>query len=278
MDNNELNNLVSDIKKEYEETSVYNKRKMELLWNEFKPIVDKLAYFKSLKTGGQHKADLVQVCYIALCSAINKYQKTKIDFKKYVMYWFIAYIKMENLKNVSIFKYSSRKNRKLFGKISQVSNLPLEEQAVILGVSVEDLSAFLLSTKVPKSILKKRSDESGGDDEEEFISSNHPDPEFLYEFKMIYESSKKVFDDFYETLSDERERAVFELLRRVGPPQKGNFKEDPEETQPQNYQDLADKYGVSRERIRQIAKAITDKLRYRLEKNGIKSTAVHAFI
>lgn len=276
MENEEINALAADIQKEYHETSIFNKKKMELLWNQFKPIVDKLAYYKSVKTGGQHKGDLIQVCYIALCSAVNKYQKTKIDFRKYAMYWFSAYVRMENIRNISIFRYSSRLDRKLFGKVSQVSNLPLEEQAVILGVTVEDLSTFLLSTKVTKTILKKRSEDSG-EEEEEFITSDYPQPDFLYDIKVIYETAKDVFDDFEQSLDSERERDVLELLRRIGPPEKGNFKEDPNDVRPQNYQDLADKHGVTRERIRQISKALTDKLRYRLEKNGVNSSAYHSF-
>lgn len=277
MENEEINALAADIQKEYHETSIFNKKKMEILWNVFKPIVDKLAYYKSVKTGGQHKGDLIQVCYIALCSAVNKYQKTKIDFRKYAMYWFSAYVRMENIRNISIFRYSSRLDRKLFGKVSQVSNLPLEEQAVILGVTVEDLSTFLLSTKVTKTILKKRSEDSG-EEEEEFITSDYPQPDFLYDIKVIYETAKDVFDDFEQSLDSERERDVLELLRRIGPPEKGNFKEDPNDVRPQNYQDLADKHGVTRERIRQISKALTDKLRYRLEKNGVNSSAYHSFI
>lgn len=277
MENNELNDFVVEIQKEYHETSIYNKKKMELLWNEFKPLVDKLSYRKSIKTGGQHKNDLVQVCYIALCSAVNKYQRTKIDFRKYAVCWFMAYIRTENVRNVSIFKYSSRKDRKMFGKVSQVSSLPLEEQAVILGVKPEDLSAFLLSTKVSKTLLKKRSEDSDIE-EEEYISSDMPLPDFLYDLKVLYETSKEVFDNFDKELEGERERDVLELLRRVGPPSRGNFKEEPEDSSPQNYQDLADKWGCSRERIRQISKQITDKLRYRLEKNGVGENAYHAFI
>lgn len=277
MENAEINELAVEIQKEYHETQVYNKKKMETLWNVFKPIVDKLAYHKSIKTGGQHKGDLIQVCYIALCSAVNKYQKTKIDFRKYAIYWFMAYIRLENIRNISIFKYSTRLDRKLFGKVSQVSNLPLEEQAVILGVTTEDLSSFLLSTKVTKSILKKRSEDSDLE-EEEYITSDYPQPDFLYDAKVIYDTAKEVLDDMEKSLTTDRERAVLELLRRVGPPEKGNFKEDPTDTLPQNYQDLADIYGVSRERIRQIAKSLTDKLRYRLEKNGVESSAYHAFI
>jgi len=279
MENPEINKLAYEIQTELRDTKAYNKKKMEILWKEFEPIVNKLAYRKSIKTGGQHKNDLIQVCYIALCSAINKYQKDKIDFKNYAIMWFVAHIKLENLKNISIFKYSTRKDRKLFGKISQVSELPIAEQAIILGVSLEDLSAFLLSTKVTKSLLKKRQDSSDDEESEEYISCDYPQPDFLYDFKVIYETSKKVFDEFAESLSCEREKAVLELLRRVGPPEKGNFKEQKnEENIPQNYQDLADMFGVSRERIRQISKCLTEKLKRKLEKNGVTSNAYHAFI
>jgi len=277
MDNSELNAFVVEIQSEFQETKIFNKQKMETLWKEFKPLIDKLSYHKSVKTGGQHKNDLVQVCYLGLCDAVRKYQIAKIDFKKYAVIWFMAYIRLENIRNVSIFRYSSRMDRKLFGKVSQVSNLPLDEQAVILGVSTEDLAAFLLSTKVTKSILKKRSEDSDLE-EEEFITSDYPQPDFLFDVKVIYEASKEVFDDFAESLETDREKAVLELLRRVGPPSKGNFKEDPTDTLPQTYQDLADIYGVSRERIRQISKMLTDKLRYRLEKNGVSASAYHAFI
>lgn len=277
MENDEINDLAVEIQKEFHETGAYNKAKMETLWKCFKQIVDRISYYKSIKTGGQHKDDLVQVCYLALCSAVNKYQRTKIDFKKYAMYWFMAYVRLENLRNVSIFKYSSRIDRKLFGKVSQVAGLPLDEQAIILGVKPEDLEAFLLSTKVTKSILKKRSEDADME-EEEYISSDYPQPDFLYEVKVVYETSKEVFDSFMESLTSDREKDVLNLLRRVGNPEKGNFNKDETDPEPQTYQDLADKYGVTRERMRQIACALKDKLRYRLEKNGVNSSAYHAFI
>lgn len=269
MQNSEVNALVIDIKKELLETGNFNKIKMEQLWKIFMPIVNKMAYYKSIKTGGQQREDLIQVCYLALCSAVDKYNQDKIDFRRYAMYWFMAFIRLENIRNISPFKYSSRQDRKLFNKISKVSELSLNEQASILGVTVEDLGAFLLSVEKICPVQKKKANSSSNDEEEEYIPSNYPQPDFLYEAKTIYETSKEVFDSFTESLTSDREREVLNLLRRVGNPDKGNFTKKEEDAEPTSYQDLADKYEISRERIRQIASSIKDKLRFRLIKNGI---------
>lgn len=266
----------------FKETGKFPKKNMEKLWLAILPFVNKHASQRSQKTNGQTRPDLIQVSYEALCSAVRNYDSKKMDnFFNYCVQWIIAYVKSENIKNTSMFRFSSRKSRKLFFKISQVKELSIEQQAKILGVSEYDLAAFSAATKVPKSILKKRTSEDSELESEEYLSADIPNPDQLFEFKEIYSNIKRVFDDFESELyekNNSREIEIFQLLRRVGVTEKGNFKSDPEETLPQNYADIAAKYGVSREAVRQMSEKIRDRLRYRLQKNGIDEKAHHAFI
>lgn len=275
----ELLNLAVVAQKAYNKDGVFPKKEMEKLYNAIYPFITKFASSKSKKIGYQCFDDLTQISYEALCSAVRKFDATKTDnFFFYVCKWISAYVKAEQTRQLSVFRFGSRLDRKIFSKIANVSHLTLEEQAVALGVSRQHLDEFIQATKTSKSLFKKTSEDSDIESEE-YLKTSLPDPEALLNVKELYIKIKEVFDDFTSSLKDEREKAVFDLLTRVGSPEKGNFKEtDLDDKLPQTYADIAQLYGVSRERVRQIACSIKDKLRRKFEKNGIDEKAYHAFI
>lgn len=278
----DLRALACDIQNDYKSNGQFPKKKMEQLWNAVLPFIEMASYKKSLKAGPQVKKDLMQVSYEALCSAIRNYDSSKMDnFFIYVKGWISAYMKTESTKNISLFRFGSRNDRHLFNKIESVKGLSVEEQTKILGVSEFEIAAFSQATKIPKSLLKKKADDNSDSDVEEYLKADMPDPLKLYELKCLFEKIKDVFDHFVETeIKTDKERDILDLLRRVGATEKGNFKkkEENDNSEPQDYQDIADKYGISREAVRQNANKIKDKLRYRFEKNGIDSKAYHTFI
>jgi hypothetical protein len=169
---------------------------------------------------------------------------------------------------MSNFKYGSRIDRKIFGKISKLSHLSVEEQAKELKVSVEHLSEFLNSIRTPASLIKEA---DSNDSHEEYIESNmYINPEKFCELKDLHSRLTETLETFSSELKTDRDRDIFSLIRRVGTPTGGNVKNSLPEKE-ENYIDLARKHGVSRERIRQIAEALREKLKLKLQKNGIQS-------
>lgn len=271
-----LNEYVTNLKKYYDNKSVPPPEDMQNIFNILKLTIDKVCFIKARKNKIYLLNDYKQVCYLAVYDAIKNFDQSKMNFNKYVVYWMIAYIKEESKRNNSLFKYGSRMDRKIFGKISNMSHMTLEEQAEKLEVSAEDLSSFLNSTKFPDSIVKSKSEDSEG--EEEWISANANDPEKLYEMKDVYEKIKSVIDDFKKSLTTEREQDVLLLLEKLGNPEKGNFKESELDEYPNSYSDIAEKHGVSRERVRQISLSLKEKLRFKFIKNGIDEKTVQIFM
>lgn len=279
MSTEDLRNLVIEVQKEYNKTGIFPKKPMEKIYSAVLPFISKYAASKAKKTGFHIMDDLLQTGYEAICSAVRKYDPAKMDnFFRYSCKWVVAYIKAEQTKNLSLFRFGSREDRKIFCKIANVQHLSQEEQAVALGITRHQLDSFVQATKNAKSLFKQHSDDNTIE-AEEYLNSDTPNPETLYFFKQLYESIKDIFDEFAVDLKDERENAIFDLLKRVGVTEKGNFTSDEEESGlPQTYADIADKYGVSRERVRQIACSIKDRLRKRFEKNGFDERSYHAFI
>lgn len=266
-------------KEYFEQHGKFPKNHVERLWKTIYPFVCKYSFNKSIKMNHQTAEDLQQVSFEAMCKAIEKYNPAKTDnFFNYCILWIVAYVRTENMKNISAFKYGSRKSRKMFNKLSKYSHLPMEEQVQILGISREEIDAFVQSTKIPKSILKKNADNSSSEEErEEYLTSEIPDPEVLLSFKELFEKIMVIFADFQKELVSDREKEIFSLLTRVGNPDKGKIV-PAEDGLPQTYSELAEKFGVTKERIRQIACGLKDKLRKRFEKNGINEKAYHSFI
>lgn len=273
----ELRNLALCAQTTFKETGSFPKPEMEKLWKAFLPYINKISFKKSYKSS-LNKEDLIQVSYEALVCAVRKFDPSKNDnFFIYASNWIVAYIKAENKRNLSIFKMGTRKDRTMFQKISSVSHLEFDKQAEFLGVSEKELAAFVKAIKPPKGILKRgdENEESG----EEYLDSNIPDPEKLLFLKEIYSSIKEVFDAFLrEEVLSERDKEIVNLLCRVGSPDKGNFKKDETDTEPQTYADIADKYGTSRQAVQIAANKLKDKLRYKFKKNGIDDKAYHAFL
>lgn len=278
----ELRTLACKAQVSYLKDEKFPKTEMTHLWNAILPFVHKYCNAKSVKANGQFKMDLIQVSYEALCAAIRNYNPEKMDdFFKYVVKWIVAYTKVEQAKHLSIFRFGTRKDRSLFFKISKIKDLPIEEQMKLLDVTEQELAAFSEAAKLPKTIFKKNDSESDDNESEEYIASSFPTPDKFFDMKSVYEKSKKVFDEFESELRAggmEKELAIFELLRRVGATEKGNFKRDEDETEPQSFADIAEKFGVTRAAISLNAIKLREKLKFRLEKFGVNEKSSQAFL
>jgi RNA polymerase sigma-32 factor len=270
----EQKKLALECQKIYKETGAFPKKQMEKLYLSILPFLHKYTYKKSVKTNGQSKDDLMQVAYEALCKGVENYNPNKMDnFFNYIIPWVVAYVRAENIRHISMFRFGTRKDRKMFNKISQCSDMSREDQAKFLGIPLNDLDFFTQAIKIPKTLLKKKNADDADFEGEEYLSTGSLNPEQFLEFKEVFLQITDIFNDFEKELT-ERELEIFNLMRKVGTPEKGNFAEKNEDT----YEALAQKFGVTRERIRQIAGSIKDRLRKRLTKNGIDSKGYHLWI
>jgi RNA polymerase sigma factor (sigma-70 family) len=274
-------NLAVFCQNHFKEHKKFPKKQMEELYNSILPFLHLYTYKKSAKNDQQCKMDLMQESYIAMCKAVENFDASKTDnFFNYVSStWVPAYVRAENKRHVSMFKYGGRKERKMFSQIAKCSGMTHEDQAKFIGVSEEDLSFFVNAIKIPKTLLKKRADEGGDEDREEYLTTNIPNPESLLMIKEIYTQLEEVFLHYEEKIKDDpRKKEVLELMKRVGNPEKGNVAKKNRVDAGENYTFLAEKFGVTRERVRQIACSVKDDLRHLFKKHNISEKAYHAFI
>lgn len=269
LDIDKIDSIALSIQNYHKENNSFPKKEMAQLFELIFPMVEKIVKYKMVRTNCKYnKDDFTQACYIGLCSAVKKFDSSKSNFAKYAKSWFFAYVGEENKKICSHFKYTARIDRKIFGKIANLSHLSLEEQAEKLNVSIDDLHFFIQSAKIPATIIKNKS-KDGDDDAEEYIESNaHLNPEKFFEFKSLHNTLMKCISEVNSELKTDREKDILTLLCKVGNPEKG-YVRNPDASEVENYIDLAHKHNVSRERIRQIAVAIKEKLKSKLEQNGI---------
>lgn len=273
----ELRELALLAQTKLKENKSLPKPEMEKLWKALLPFVNKICFKKSFKN--MNKDDLIQSSYEGLCSAVRKFDPEKNDnFFIYASNWIKAFIKAENKRNMSIFKLGTRNDRTMFQKISAISHLSIEQQAEYLNVFQKELETFIQAIRPIKGLLKSNS-ENNDDSGEEYLSTHLPNPEQLLELKYIYISIKEIFEDFLkEEVLSERDKAIIDLMCRVGAPDRGNFKKDEKDEEPQTYADIAEKFGMSRQAVQIAANKLKDKLRYKFKKNGIDDKAYHAFL
>lgn len=269
LDTDKIDTIVLSIQEYHKQNNSFPKKEMAQLFQLIFPMVEKIVKYKMSRTNCKYnKDDFTQSCYLGLCSAVKKFDSSKSNFAKYAKSWFFAYVGEENKKICSHFKYTSRIDRKIFGKIAELSHLPIEEQAQRLNVSVEDLHFFIQSAKIPATIIKSKS-RDGEDETEEYIESNaHLNPEKFFEFKSLHDTIVRCISELNSELKTDREKDILTLLCKVGNPERGYIR-NPNTSEVENYIDLAHRHNVSRERIRQIAVAIKEKLKSKLEQNGV---------
>ncbi len=271
LDTNKMDTIAQSIQEYYKENNSFPKKEMAVLFELIFPVVEKVVKYKMIRTNCKYnKDDFTQACYLGLCSAVKKFDSSKSNFATYAKNWFFAYVGQENKKICSPFKYTSRVDKKIFGKIPQLAHLSIEEQAKELGVTVEHLNLFIQSAKIPSTIMKSKS-KDGEESTEEYIESNeHLSPEVFLEFKSLHGKMLKCISELRSELKTDREQDILTLLCKVGNPERGYIRnQDPSEVE--NYIDLAIKHNISRERIRQVAVAIKEKLKLKFQQNGIDS-------
>jgi RNA polymerase sigma-32 factor len=211
------------------------------------------------KNAYKNVMDLIQEGNIGLMKAVSKYNPEKgAKLSYYASWWIKSYILKFILDNFRLVKIgTTQEQKKLFYNLmrekERLMNQGIEPEYKLLsenlGVSekaVKEMDLRLSSQGNEVSIdAKKKEEESGGRILDTLESSDIPIDDSLAELQSL-EILEENLENFIAGLKD-RDKEIFKkrLLTEVPP----------------SLQSIADDYGVSRERIRQIEARLIEKLK-----------------
>lgn len=208
---------------------------------------------------GLEQADLIQEGTIGLMKAVKRFNPhKKVKLSSFAVYWIRAEIHEYIFKNWKIVKVATTKaQRKLFFKLKQAKSnifqsLTNEQAKVIatdLGVKEKDVIEMESRLQL-NDVAFEVSDDENTYSPEHYLADSGKNPEQLVLSDKSQEDQHK---KLYQALSSLDQRSI-EILQ-------SRYLKEKKET----LHTLADKYGVSAERVRQLENKAIKKLKERLE-------------
>ena len=208
---------------------------------------------------GLEQADLIQEGTIGLMKAVKRFNPhKKVRLSSFAVYWIRAEIHEYIFKNWKIVKIATTKaQRKLFFKLKQAKSnifqsLTNEQAKVIaddLGVKEKDVIEMESRLQLNDVAFEVNDDEDTFTPEH-YVADPGKNPEQLV---LTDKSQEDQHKKLYQALSSLDQRSIEILQSRY-------LKEEKE-----TLHTLADKYGVSAERVRQLENKAIKKLKERLE-------------
>ena len=208
---------------------------------------------------GLEQADLIQEGTIGLMKAVKRFNPhKKVRLSSFAVYWIRAEIHEYIFKNWKIVKIATTKaQRKLFFKLKQAKSnifqsLTNEQAKVIaddLGVKEKDVIEMESRLQLNDVAFEVNDDEDAFTPEH-YVADPGKSPEQLV---LTDKSQEDQHKKLYQALSSLDQRSIEILQSRY-------LKEEKE-----TLHTLADKYGVSAERVRQLENKAIKKLKERLE-------------
>ena len=208
---------------------------------------------------GLEQADLIQEGTIGLMKAVKRFNPhKKVRLSSFAVYWIRAEIHEYIFKNWKIVKVATTKaQRKLFFKLRQakshiyqsLNNDQAEEIATNLGVRKKDVIEMESRLQLSDVAFEVNDDEDTYTPEQ-YLSDPGETPEQLL---LNNNSQQDQHNKLYQALSSLDERSIDILQSRYLKEEKTTL------------HTLADKYGVSAERVRQLENKAIKKLKERLE-------------
>ena len=208
---------------------------------------------------GLEQADLIQEGTIGLMKAVKRFNpQKKVRLSSFAVYWIRAEIHEYIFKNWKIVKVATTKaQRKLFFKLKQAKSnifqsLTNEQAKVIandLGVKEKDVIEMESRLQLNDVAFEVNDDEDAFTPEH-YVADPGKNPEQLVLSDKNQEDQHK---RLYQALSSLDQRSI-EILQ-------SRYLKEKKET----LHTLADKYGVSAERVRQLENKAIKKLKERLE-------------
>ena len=208
---------------------------------------------------GLEQADLIQEGTIGLMKAVKRFNPhKKVRLSSFAVYWIRAEIHEYIFKNWKIVKVATTKaQRKLFFKLRQakahiyqsLTSDQAEEIATNLGVRKKDVIEMESRLQLSDVAFEVNDDEDNYTPEQ-YLSDPGETPEQLL---LNNSSQQDQHNKLYQALSCLDERSIDILQSRYLKEEKSTL------------HTLADKYGVSAERVRQLENKAIRKLKERLE-------------
>ena len=208
---------------------------------------------------GLEQADLIQEGTIGLMKAVKRFNPhRKVRLSSFAVYWIRAEIHEYIFKNWKIVKVATTKaQRKLFFKLRQakahiyqsLTSDQAEEIATNLGVRKKDVIEMESRLQLSDVAFEVNDDEDTYTPEQ-YLSDPGETPEQLL---LNNNSQQDQHNKLYQALSSLDERSIDILQSRYLKEEKLTL------------HTLADKYGVSAERVRQLENKAIKKLKERLE-------------
>jgi len=213
----------------------------------------------SYKGYGLEQADLIQEGMVGLMKAIKRFNPyKKVRLSSFAVYWIRAEIHEYIFKNWKIVKVATTKaQRKLFFKLRQakshifqaLTSDQAEQIASDLGVRAKDVIEMESRLQL-NDVAFELNDDEDSYTPEQYLADPGQTPEQL----LLSDSSKKDQQHkLYQALSALDERSIDILQSRYLKEEKTTL------------HTLADKYGVSAERVRQLENKAIKKLKESLE-------------
>ena len=208
---------------------------------------------------GLEQADLIQEGTIGLMKAVKRFNPhKKVRLSSFAVYWIRAEIHEYIFKNWKIVKVATTKaQRKLFFKLRQakshiyqsLTSDQAEEIATDLGVRKKDVIEMESRLQLSDVAFEVNDDEDTYTPDQ-YLSDPGETPEQLL---LNDNSQQDQHNKLYQALSSLDERSIDILQSRYLKEEKSTL------------HTLADKYGVSAERVRQLENKAIKKLKERLE-------------
>ena len=208
---------------------------------------------------GLEQADLIQEGMIGLMKAVKRFDPyRKVRLSSFAVYWIRAEIHEYIFKNWKIVKIATTKaQRKLFFKLKQakahiytsLTNDQAEEIANDLGVRKQDVIEMESRLQLNDVAFEIHDDEDSYTPEQYLADQNQTPEQLLLSDRNREDQQHQL----YQALSSLDKRSIDILQSRYLKEEKATL------------HTLADKYGVSAERVRQLENKAIKKLKERLE-------------
>ena len=203
--------------------------------------------------------DLVQEGNIGLAEAVKRFDPYRgVRFSSFARYWIRALILQFILKNFRMVSFANtRAGRKLFFRLEKerqkLMHLHGEATPRLLAQSLEVAESDVIAAEgFRQPALSLTGPRGGGGDDDgrslsDTLASGDPDLESQIGHHELMDTVEEKMRLFYDALDDERERVI--------------WKERLVAEDPAALADLGERFGVSRERIRQIEARLKDRLK-----------------
>ena len=208
----------------------------------------------------QNFLDLIQEGNVGLVQAAKKFDPFReVKFSYYAAYWIRAYILkfiMDNWRMVKI--GTTQAQRKLFFSLNKERKL-LESQGfkpdtklLAQRLNVKETEVIEMSQRMDNWDVSLESPvrEDSDDEQKDFIPHAGPSVEEVVAGREIKERMHDILNDLQKSLND-KERTILQTRLLSD--------------EPQTLQDIADIFGISRERVRQIEVNLLKKMKKYLE-------------